>query len=125
MLDISKQANPVVNEDSGAFGASGVDSSKTAAPEAGSSSATDTQKPFEQLSGKMPDIALTASDPYRLVDEIMDLDLGDGSANNNSRRSHTLTSSTSALQPRLGPSNVYHRHPRNHNEYVNEFYNFK
>lgn len=81
MLDSSNPIhNPVTNEES-SLGASGVDSplSKSVPQEPNSAINTisDSQsKPFEQLSGKMPDIALTAStlnqsDQFiRLVDDI-------------------------------------------------------
>jgi len=128
MLDVSNHPTATVVEDASSFGASGGDhlgasnvSSKSSVSDASASKSQDSQQQFEQLSGQIPDIALTTTDQFRLVDEIMDLDLGDGggSSGGNTRRDRQIQgishSSASTSQSRLNPS-AYHRqmsYPRN------------
>jgi hypothetical protein len=132
MLEMANHPIVTAVDDSSSFGASGGDhlgaSSGTSKASTSTDSANgksqDSQKQFEQLSGQIPDIALTTTEQFRLAEEIMDLDLGDGGGNpgGNSRRgirselvqgiSHASASST---QSRLNPS-AYHRqmsYPRN------------
>jgi len=129
VAEMLETTNPVVSnsatqEEPLPFGASGVDSSISKLVRCGggegnpSDGADSQQKPLEQLCGKMPDIALTASDQFRLVEDIMDLDLGDGASNNSGRRSHHMSmlappeSSSGGTQSRrttTNPMNSYQR----------------
>lgn len=121
MLDASNHINVVPIDEAASFGASAMEgpganaSGNIPAAAESNAAAHDSQKTFEQLSGKMPDVALTTTDQFRIAEEIMDLDLGDGSASGNCRRTPTTIGSASGTQSRLNAS-AYHRqlsHPRN------------
>lgn len=138
MLETTSQHNnPLPSTDSlNSLGASGVDNSMsklTISEQSVASTSSDIPKSCDQqLSVKMPDIALTASDPFRTVDDInvMDLDLGDGSASSISRRSHRSSAvppiSSAAVygtQPRhssIGNASNYHRQLSHSSRIINE-----